>query len=87
MFTWCSPNYKYIKPNVPILLMSKFKRGTLSWNLVEECRKLKESILEKGIVSNEKLLTMPKLQDMILEKKNRKVEILPVSAIKEILLG
>jgi len=67
--------------------MSKFKRGTLSWNLVEECRKLKESILEKGIVSNEKLLTMPKLQDMILEKKNRKVEILPVSAIKEILLG
>lgn len=87
MFTWCSPDYKYIKSNVPILLMSKFKRGTLSWNLVEECRKLKESILEKGIVSNEKLLTMPKLQDMILEKKNRKVEILPVSAIKEILLG
>jgi len=56
-------------------------------NLVKECEKLKESIIAKGIVTNEKLLTMPKLQDIILEKKNRKVEILPVSAIKEILLG
>lgn len=67
--------------------MPKFKRGTLSLNLVKECEKLKESIIAKGIVTNEKLLTMPKLQDIILEKKNRKVEILPVSAIKEILLG
>lgn len=67
--------------------MPKFKRGTLSLNLVEECKKLKESILEKGIVENSRLLTMPKLQDIILEKKNKKVDILPVSTIRRIILG
>lgn len=87
MNTWCSPNYKYIKDNVSIILMPKFKRGTLSLNLVEECEKLKKSILEKGIVTNDKLLTMPKLQDIILEKKNRGVDILPVSTIRRIILG
>tara|TARA_R100001530_G_scaffold106853_1_gene74642 strand:- start:263 stop:472 length:210 start_codon:yes stop_codon:yes gene_type:complete len=66
---------------------SKFRRGTLSLNLVEECRKLKEDIIAKGIIQNERLLTSPKLQDIILEKKNRKTRTLEASEIRRIILS
>ena len=66
---------------------SKFQRGTLSLNLVEECKKLKEDILAKGIIKNGRLLTNPKLQDIILEKKNKRIKSLEASEIRRIILS
>lgn len=62
-------------------------RGTISPRLYEECMELKKDILKKGIVNNPHLLTLPKLQEILLSKRALNFRTISAAEIKRIVLG
>ena len=67
--------------------MGKFIRGSISEKLEKECMDLKKDLEKRGV--NPKLLTRPKLQEILLASRalNYRLSLIPMEKINKILLG
>lgn len=64
-----------------------FIRGTIDPLLEKECIELKKRILARGIITDQRLLTRPKLQRILMEKRFLSLRNLPAEEIRRIVLG
>lgn len=63
--------------------MSKFIRGSISLKLERECKVLKKDLIGRGI--NERLLTRPRLQEILLDMRALNFRKISLARVRQIL--